>query len=232
MTEPGGNLRRLVAESISTLQRAVADYGSVCYASSLGLESVVLTDLIWTAVPQIGIFTIDTGRLFPESYELIERVQRHYGRSLRVWYPETAALEGWVAGNGINGFRNSVAQREACCGIRKIGPFRRAIAGSVAWITGIRRDQSASRALAQTVEWDATYGLQKVSPLLDWSDGDVWQYIREQRLPYNVLHNRGFPSIGCAPCTRAIEPDEDARTGRWWWERADSRECGLHPRQF
>lgn len=225
------NLRQRADETISQLRSAVMEYKSVCYASSLGPESIVLTDLIWSAVPQIEIFSIDTGRLYPETHELIERLQVRYGRTLRMYYPDAQSLEAWVGENGINGFRDSVEQRHGCCGIRKVQPFRRAVAGHNAWVTGIRRGQSASRALAATVEWDSIYGLYKVSPLLDWSEKEVWDYIHSQGLPYHSLHDRGFPSIGCAPCTRAVHADQDPRAGRWWWERAESRECGLHPRR-
>jgi phosphoadenosine phosphosulfate reductase len=225
-------LRKRADDSVSLLRAAVAEYGDVCYANSLGPESMVLTDLIRETVPQVEMFTIDTGRLFPETYELIARLQHRYGREvLRIYYPETARVEGWVGRNGIDGFREGVEQRHACCAVRKVEPFRRAIAGRKAWVTGIRRGQSASRSLAAAVEWDAEYGLHKVSPLLDWSETEVWDYIRKKRLPYNVLHDLGFPSIGCAPCTRAVQPGEDARSGRWWWERGDARECGLHPRR-
>jgi phosphoadenosine phosphosulfate reductase len=225
-------LRKRADHSVSLLRAAVAEYGDVCYANSLGAESMVLTDLIRAAVPQIEMFTIDTGRLFPETYELIARLQLRYGHEvLRIYYPETSRVEGWVGRNGIDGFRQGVEQRHACCAVRKVEPFRRAIAGRKAWVTGIRRGQSASRSLATAVEWDAEHGLHKVSPLLDWSESDVWDYIRKKRLPYNVLHDLGFPSIGCAPCTRAVQPGEDARSGRWWWERGGARECGLHPRR-
>jgi len=152
-------------------------------------------------------------------------------RTLRMYYPDAADVEEWVGENGINGFRDGLEQRRGCCAIRKVQPFRRAVTGRGAWVTGIRRGQSASRALASPVEWDGEYGLFKISPLLDWSEDEIWDYIRRKRLPYNVLHDRGFPSIGCAPCTRAVEPGADERSGRWWWERADSRECGLHPRR-
>jgi phosphoadenosine phosphosulfate reductase len=225
-------LRQRAEDSISLLRAAVADYKSVCYANSLGSESMVVMDLIARAVPEIEMFTIDTGRLFPETYDLIARLQHRYGREvLRIYYPETGQVEGWVAENGINGFRDGADQRRACCGVRKIEPFRRAVSGRGAWVTGIRRGQSASRALAAPVEWDGEYGLHKVSPLLDWSEKEVWDYIRKNKLPYNVLHDIGFPSIGCAPCTRAVQVGEDARSGRWWWERPDLRECGLHPRR-
>jgi phosphoadenosine phosphosulfate reductase len=231
MSELSKSLRARVQDSISQLQNAVAEFKNVCYANSLGSESVVLTDLIWSAVPQIEIFSIDTGRLYPETYELIERLQKRYGRALRIYYPDAANLETWVGEHGINGFRDSLDQRRGCCGTRKVEPFRRAIAGRNAWVTGIRRGQSASRALAAPVEWDREYGLHKVSPLLEWSENEIWDYIRKKRLPYNTLHDSGFPSIGCAPCTRAVQPGEHERSGRWWWERNDSRECGLHPRR-
>jgi phosphoadenosine phosphosulfate reductase len=231
MSEVPPALRDRADGSIRLLRQAVADYRNVCYASSLGSESVVLTDLIWSFVPEIEIITVDTGRLFPETYELIDRIEQRYGRAMRIFYPDAVELEGWVAANGINGFRDGLDERRACCNIRKVEPFRRAMAGRGAWVTGIRRGQSASRALASPVEWDTEYGLHKVSPLLDWSEQEVWDYIRAGSLPYNRLHDSGFPSIGCAPCTRAIQPGEDERAGRWWWERADSRECGLHPRR-
>jgi phosphoadenosine phosphosulfate reductase len=225
-------LKQRAEVSIGLLRAAVADYKNVCYANSLGSESMVLTDLIAQAVPEIEMFTIDTGRLFPETYDLIGRVQRRYGvNALRVYYPSTERVEGWVTENGINGFRDGLEQRQGCCAVRKTEPFRRAVAGRGAWVTGIRRAQSASRALAASVEWDSEYGLHKVSPLLDWSENEIWDYIRKKKLPYNVLHDVGFPSIGCASCTRAVQPGEDARAGRWWWERSDLRECGLHPRR-
>jgi phosphoadenosine phosphosulfate reductase len=224
-------LRDLADRSVEQLRAAVATYGSVCYANSLGSESMVLTDLIWGVVPEIEMFTVDTGRLFPETYDLIDEIQQRYGRAMRVYYPAAATLEEWVAAHGINGFRDGLEERRACCGIRKLEPFQRAIAGRRAWVTGIRRSQSASRALAAPVEWDEVYGLYKISPLLDWTDQDVWDYVRAQGLPYNRLHDAGIPSIGCAPCTRAIQPGDDERSGRWWWERAVSRECGLHPRR-
>jgi phosphoadenosine phosphosulfate reductase len=224
-------LRERADASIAQLRSAVTEYGNVCYANSLGAESVVLTDLIWGAVPDIEVFSIDTGRLYPETYDLIERVQNRYGRKMLMYYPEATDLEGWVNTNGINGFRESAEQRHECCGIRKVAPFRRAVAGKSAWVTGIRRAQSASRAMAAPVEWDSEYGLHKVSPLLEWSETEIWDYIRKKRLPYNSLHDTGFPSIGCAPCTRAVQPGDDERSGRWWWERPESRECGLHPRR-
>ena len=238
MAELSKALRERVQDSVSQLHRALLEFKNVCYANSLGPESMVLTDLIWDGpdvaalgLDQIEIFSIDAGRLYPETYELIERVHRHYGRTLRIYYPAAEQLEGWVGAHGINGFRNGLKQRRGCCNIRKVEPFRRAVSGRSAWITGIRRGQSASRAMAAPVEWDGEYGLHKVSPLLDWTEKQIWEYIRQKRLPYNTLHDSGFPSIGCAPCTRAVDPGADPRSGRWWWERSESRECGLHPRR-
>jgi phosphoadenosine phosphosulfate reductase len=212
------------------LAAAVGEYGRVVYSNSLGAEAMVLTDIIWSNVPEIDIFSIDTGRLPEETYELLEKLQRRYKRNLRVVYPDAEALEGLVAAQGVNGFYHSLEARQACCRIRKVEPFKRAIAGYGAWVTGVRHEQSASRAMAEPVEWDAENGLHKISPILDWTEEQVWQYIRTRKLPYNSLHDRQYPSIGCSPCTRAIQPGESRRAGRWWWEQPESRECGLHPR--
>jgi phosphoadenosine phosphosulfate reductase len=212
------------------LAEALARYGRLVYSNSLGAEAMVLTDIIWSHLPQIDVFSIDTGRLHEETYDLLERLQARYRRRLRLVYPDATALEALVARQGVNGFYESLSARLECCRIRKVEPFRRAIAGYPAWITGVRREQSSGRALGQLEEWDADHGLYKLSPLLDWSESDVWEYIRARRLPYNSLHDRHYPSIGCSPCTRAIQPGESRRAGRWWWEQPESRECGLHPR--
>jgi phosphoadenosine phosphosulfate reductase len=227
---PTVELERKAAGVRSLLGDALVSHGRLVYSNSLGAEAMVLTDIIWSYLPQIDVFSIDTGRLYEETYGLLEELQRRYRRTIRVVYPDAAALERLVARQGVNGFYNSVEARLECCRIRKVEPFRRAIAGYPAWITGVRHEQSASRAQAQPVEWDAEHGLLKISPLLDWSEAEVWQYIRARRLPYNPLHDRQYPSIGCSPCTRAIQPGESRRAGRWWWERQESRECGLHPR--
>jgi phosphoadenosine phosphosulfate reductase len=223
-------LERQAAAVRALLSDALAQHGRLVYSNSLGAEAMVLTDIIWTHLPQIDVFSIDTGRLYEETYELLEQLQRRYQRRIRVVYPDAAALERLVAGQGVNGFYHSLEARLECCRVRKVEPFRRAIAGFPAWITGVRREQTAGRARAQALEWDAAHGLYKVSPLLEWTEEQVWQYIRMHRLPYNPLHDRHFPSIGCSPCTRAIQPGESRRAGRWWWEQAESRECGLHPR--
>lgn len=206
--------------------------GRLVYSNSLGAEAMVLTDVIWTHLPQIDVFTIDTGRLHEETYALLENLQQRYKRKVRVVYPDTQALEKLVKAQGINGFYHGLEARLSCCHVRKVEPFRRAIAGFPAWITGVRREQSADRARGVSVQWDSEYELYKISPLLDWTETEVWRYIRAHKLPYNSLHDRHFPSIGCSPCTRAIQPGESRRAGRWWWEtdQPESRECGIHPR--
>ncbi|HEX4025701.1 MAG TPA: phosphoadenylyl-sulfate reductase [Steroidobacteraceae bacterium] len=220
-----------IEASVALLRRAVNDHGRIVYANSLGAEAIVLTDLICTEVPQIDIVTIDTGRLPEETLALLERLERRYHRAFRIYYPDGAAVERYVREHGINGFYNGLQERLSCCQIRKVEPFKRAIAGYDAWVTGVRREQSEQRASGQAVAHDGQYGLTKISPLLDWSETGIWTYILAKKLPYNPLHDRGYPSIGCAPCSRAIEPGQDHRAGRWWWEQPDSRECGLHPRK-
>jgi len=220
-----------VEASVALLHRAVAEHGRVVYANSLGAEAIVLTDLICTRVPKIDIVTIDTGRLPDETLALLERLEHRYQRRIRVFYPDTQAVERYVREHGINGFYHGLDERQSCCHIRKVEPFRRAVAGYGAWVTGVRREQSEQRASGEALMPDAQSGLVKVSPLLEWSEAGIWTYILANKLPYNPLHDRGYPSIGCAPCTRSIEPGQDHRAGRWWWEQPDSRECGLHPRK-
>jgi phosphoadenosine phosphosulfate reductase len=228
----GPEIERKVAAVRSLLGEAIERHGRLVYANSLGAEAMVLTDIICSHLPRIDMFSIDTGRLHEETYQLLERLQRRYRRSIRLVYPDAAALEQLVAAQGVNGFYASVAARLECCRVRKLEPFRRALAGYPAWVTGVRREQTAGRARGQAEEWDAAHGVYKLSPLLDWSEAQVWEYIRLHALPYNALHDRQYPSIGCAPCTRAIQPGESRRAGRWWWEQPESRECGLHPRTF
>ena len=219
-----------VEQAVAILERAVREYSPATYSCSLGVEGMVLTDLIWTRFPDIDIFTLDTGRLHEETRLLQERLEIRYKRSMRVVYPQAADLEMFVATHGMNGFYKGLEERKSCCFARKVAPFRRAIEGKRAWITGVRRAHSESRAAGTEIDWDPEYNLYKVSPLLDWSDADIWNYVRAHRVPYNTLHDRGFTSIGCAPCTRAIQPGEQPRAGRWWWEQAESRECGLQGR--
>src|SRR4029077_10695240 len=182
---PMPELEHKAAVARELLVRALAQHGELVYANSLGAEAMVLTDIIWTHLPQIDVFSIDTGRLHEETYELLERLQRRYRRTVRVVYPDAAALERLVAGHGVNGFYHSIEARLECCRVRKVEPFRRAIAGFPAWITGVRREQSAGRANGRAIEWDTEHGLYKITPLLDWTVAQGWQYIRARRLPYN-----------------------------------------------
>ena len=225
------DLEQKAAAVRAFLRAAVREHGKVVYSNSLGSEAMVLTDIIASDLPEIDMFSIDTGRLHEETYALLERLEERYGARIRLVHPQPESLSALVKNQGINGFRGSVDARLACCYVRKVEPFKRAIVGFKAWVTGVRREQSATRAHGAAEEWDPQYGLYKLSPLLDWSEAEIWQYIRARKLPYNALHDRQYPSIGCAPCTRAVEPGEDRRAGRWWWEvESQSRECGLHPR--
>lgn len=224
-------LQALVAGTRELLERAVDTYKDVVYSNSLGAEAMVLTDLIATYAPEIEVFTLDTGRLHDETLALLDRIERRYQRRIQVFYPDASKIEQYVRDNGINGFYLGLEERQSCCSIRKIEPFKRAIEGHKAWVTGVRREQSAERANNEDIAWDDRYNLWKVSPMLEWKEEDVWDYIKARNLPYNPLHDKGFPSIGCAPCTRSVEPGADPRSGRWWWENPESRECGLQPRR-
>jgi phosphoadenosine phosphosulfate reductase len=176
----------------------------------------------------LEIFTLDTGRLHQETHDLIARAHQVYRLPIRVLSPDAAELEAFVAAHGVNAFYDSVELRKRCCAIRKLGPLRRALLGKALWITGLRRTQSVTRGDVEVLAFDAANGLMKLNPLADWSDAEVWAYLRRFDVPVNALHARGFPSIGCAPCTRAVQPGEDPRSGRWWWEQPATRECGLH----
>jgi phosphoadenosine phosphosulfate reductase len=203
--------------------------GKIAFASSLGAEDQVLTHLIAKIDPSTRIFTLDTGRLFPESYDLIARTNSRYKINMEVYFPEAQKVEQMVREKGINLFYESVENRKLCCHIRKIEPLRRALTGLDMWITGLRKEQSTSRNTMTLVEKDENNnGILKLNPLIDWTEEMVWNFIRENNVPYNKLHDKGFPSIGCQPCTRAIEPGENVRAGRWWWEMDGKKECGLH----
>lgn len=211
------------------LDRAQASHAPVVFANSFGAEDMVLTHLIAEHYPAIGMFTLDTGRLPEETHRLMQEVSKRYGIRVPVYFPEPAAVEAYVSRNGTNGFYESVDLRKSCCHIRKVEPLKRALAGKRAWITGLRRDQAPTRRdLAESV-FDADNGLQKLNPLLDWKQSDVWDFLHLFDVPYNALHDKGYASIGCAPCTRAITLGEDVRAGRWWWENPELKECGLHP---
>ena len=197
-------------------------------ANSFGAEDMVLMELICRHAPGIEIFSLDTGRLPPETYALMQQAMEHYQTRIQVYFPDTGQVEEFVRSHGPNAFYDSVALRKQCCAIRKVEPLRRALAGKKAWITGLRREQSPTRRDLPFSEWDEANGLQKFNPLSDWSEEEVWQFIRHFQVPYNALHDKHYPSIGCAPCTRAIAVGEDIRAGRWWWESPETKECGLH----
>ncbi|UZD21087.1 phosphoadenylyl-sulfate reductase [Algoriphagus halophytocola] len=201
--------------------------GKVTFSTSLGQEDQVITQLIAEAHLPISIFSLDTGRLFPETLDLLSRTEAKYKQNIKVYYPNTESVEKLVSEIGINGFYDSVENRKSCCFVRKVEPLKRALAGNDVWITGLRAEQSANRSGMKRIEWDEGNQILKFNPLLDWTFEDMINYINEKNIPYNPLHDKGFISIGCAPCTRAIMEGEDARAGRWWWEDS-KKECGLH----
>ncbi|MDX9700024.1 MAG: phosphoadenylyl-sulfate reductase [Rhodocyclaceae bacterium] len=222
------------AAALTLLRDAVAEFGhdgELAFANSFGAEDMVLTELILTHRLPIEIFSLDTGRLPAETYTLIGEVEQRYDTKLKVYFPDATAVENFVRSHGINAFYDSVELRKACCGVRKMEPLARALAGKKAWITGLRAGQSVTRTGVALREFDQANGLEKLNPLADWSEAEVWAYIRIHELPYNALHDQFYPSIGCAPCTRAIALGEDVRAGRWWWEDPASKECGLHVRK-
>ncbi len=200
----------------------------IALASSFGAEDQVLTDLLYTLKDDANVFTLDTGRLPYETYDVMERTNVKYGVKIAVFFPMSDDVEKLYASQGVNGFYESVENRKLCCHVRKTVPLKRALAPLDVWITGLRRTQSVTRETMQVVEWDEANGLIKINPLIDWSEKDVWEHIEENKIPCNALHGKGYPSIGCAPCTRAVEIGEDIRSGRWWWENPEQKECGLH----
>ena len=201
--------------------------GKVTFSTSLGQEDQVITQLIAEANLPISIFSLDTGRLFPETLDLLSRTEAKYKQNIKVYYPNTESVEKLVSEIGINGFYESVENRKSCCFVRKVEPLKRALSGNEVWVTGLRAEQSANRSGMKRIEWDEGNQILKFNPLLDWTFDGMIAYIKEKNIPYNPLHDKGFISIGCAPCTRAIAPGEDARAGRWWWEDS-KKECGLH----
>ena len=200
----------------------------VALSSSFGAEDMVLIDMLMSVDPKARIVTLDTGRLPQETYNVMDATRERYGATIEVFFPQAEAVQAMVAEHGLNLFYQSVDFRKMCCGVRKMEPLKRALTGLSAWITGLRRDQSVTRTAVHKIEWDEGNSLIKVNPLVDWTHDDVWKYIREHNVPYNALHDRGYPSIGCLPCTRAIQPGEPERAGRWWWEHPETKECGLH----
>ncbi|MCB9530207.1 MAG: phosphoadenylyl-sulfate reductase [Myxococcales bacterium] len=220
------------APAEAAIEYAIERFGSrLVVASSFGAEDVVLIDIAARIDPSVRVFTLDTGRLHQETYEVMDAIVERYGIRLEVMVPNQVSLQELVREKGNNSFYASIEDRRECCQVRKLEPLRRVLDTADAWVTGLRREQSITRAEVATVERDITNGgLVKFNPLASWSRADVWTYIERHGVPYNRLHDRGFPSIGCAPCTRAVLPGEDERAGRWWWERPEHKECGLHAR--
>ncbi|WP_419777216.1 phosphoadenylyl-sulfate reductase [Malaciobacter marinus] len=200
----------------------------VALASSLGAEDQVLTDIIFKNDKSSKVFTLDTGRLNPETYDVMDATNLKYGVKLDVYFPNLDKVEQLYQTQGINGHFESIDNRKKCCNIRKIEPLKRALKNLDVWFTGLRSSQSITREDMKLVEWDEAFKLIKVNPLINWSEKDVWDYIKANSVPYNKLHDKGYPSIGCAPCTRAVKDGEDIRAGRWWWENPEHKECGLH----
>jgi phosphoadenosine phosphosulfate reductase len=225
-----GTLPTRIADATDLLRRVAAQHAPAVLASSFGAEDMVLIDLIARERLPIRIFTLDTGRLPEETHALIDKVRRRYGLPIDVYAPDTRRLQAFVREHGGNAFYDGVELRKACCAVRKAEPLQRALVAKGAWITGLRRAQSVTRSDVALQEYDTLHALPKFNPLADWSESDVWAYLRGHDVPYNALHDRGYSSIGCAPCTRAIQPGEDVRAGRWWWEAPEHKECGLHPR--
>ncbi|QOJ22325.1 MAG: phosphoadenylyl-sulfate reductase [Gammaproteobacteria bacterium] len=222
------DVQQKIEQVVAVLTETVRDFAPVAFANSLGAEDMVLTDIIDRYQLPIEMFSLDTGRLPQETYDLMQTVRERYKTPLRIYFPNVKQVEAYVAEHGVNGFYDSVELRKACCHIRKVEPLRRALQGKRAWVTGMRREQAATRSNLKVSVYDMDNHMQKVNPLLEWSNAEVWEYLKQYEVPYNKLHDRFYPSIGCAPCTRAVTPGEDIRSGRWWWEAPESKECGLH----
>lgn len=212
------------------LRLSVQHFGRnrIALASSLGAEDQVLTDMLASIEPSTRIFTLDTGRQFQETYDTMQASTARYGIHYETYAPEATDIAELISADGPNLFYKSVEKRQACCEVRKMKPLRKVLNTVDAWICGLRREQSVTRTGVELISWDVQFSVYKICPLFDWSEEQVWEYIRTHNVPYNVLYDRGFRSIGCAPCTRAVEPGEDIRAGRWWWESPEHKECGLH----
>lgn len=217
-------------EAKEVLKKAIELIGieNMALASSFSIEDQVVTHMLLELNRQARIFTLDTGRLHQETYDVMDKTAKALKFKYEICFPEAVDVAELVGAKGPNSFYESIENRKECCAIRKVAPLRKKLSGLHAWITGLRKDQSVTRSDLGKIEYDETFSLVKFNPLADWSEGDTWDYIKKNHIPYNALHDRGYPSIGCAPCTRAIEEGEDIRAGRWWWENPESRECGLH----
>lgn len=231
MTNRAEELLSLVQDKspLDGLRRVAELYpGQIVFTTSFGIEDQVITDMIFSNDINIEVITIDTGRLFKETYKVFSKTIEKYGRNIKTYFPDTASVERMLSKKGPYSFYESIENRIECCHIRKVEPLNRALKGMKCWVTGIRAHQSSSRDELKMIETDDARGIYKYNPLLHWELSEVEDYIKEHNVPYNILHDRGYVSIGCEPCTRAIKPGEDFRAGRWWWESGSSKECGLH----
>ena len=217
-------------EAYGVLFWAIEELGveNIALASSMSVEDQVLTDMILGINSEATVFTLDTGRLPQETYDVIEATRKRYHTNIEMLFPDKGEVEVMVEAKGPNLFYSSIANRKMCCNVRKVEPLRRKLAELDVWVCGLRREQAVTRTEIPKVEWDDANGLVKLNPLADWTEKQVWDYVHDNHVPYNKLHDHGYPSIGCMPCTRAIEKGEDVRAGRWWWESPESKECGLH----
>lgn len=226
------NEQFLNANPNEVLQFFIDKYKSeIAFASSMGAEDQVITHFIAEIDKSVKIFTLDTGRVFPETYSLISKTNKHFQINIQIYFPDTNNVEKMVNEKGINLFYDSIENRKQCCNIRKIEPLNRAFQGLKVWICGLRREQAITRKDMQMIEWDITNNMLKINPLINWSEKELWDFIKQKGIPYNKLHDQSFPSIGCQPCTRSISEGEDVRAGRWWWENPESKECGLHSKK-
>jgi len=219
----------ITEDIITSLQQLAEEFkDKIIFSTSLGIEDQVITHIIRSHQIPIRVFTLDTGRLYEETYKTLQRTKEYYDMNIEVFFPDTQSVQQLVTRKGAFSFYDSVENRKECCFIRKVEPLKRAIADMECWITGIRAEQSDNRLEMTPLEWDEGNQIVKFHPLLKWTEAEVWQFARANNIPYNVLHDKGFRSIGCAPCTRAVKEGEDFRAGRWWWEDKSNKECGLH----
>lgn len=217
-------------DAYEILKWGIKKFGTnkIILSSSIGLEDQVLTDMLFKITNDVTVFTIDTGRLFQETYLTIDNTEKKYNFRYKIFFPNYKDVEKMVNSKGINLFYESITNRKLCCYVRKIKPLKRALSGYSCWICGLRKDQSITRQNIDVIECDKLNGLYKLNPLYNWDFNKVWEYIKTNNVPFNILHKEGYPSIGCKPCTRAIKENEDIRAGRWWWENPEHKECGLH----
>ena len=225
------NIKEKTAVLMDVISNASNRYKKIIFANSLGAEDMVLHHIINKNKYNITIITLDTGRLHNETYELHETVNSQYSNKIISIFPEKKLVENYINTKGVNDFYNSLDSRKECCRIRKLEPLKNVLSKADAWITGLRSEQSITRKDNKVIEKDPNFGLDKISPLLDWTENEIWSFIKINNTPYNKLHDQFYPSIGCAPCTRAITPGEDIRSGRWWWENPEHKECGLHKKE-